>query len=107
MEVEALHPLMERLLSEYGERVFGKNFLQKRYLIRLERPGKNHAKSWQWHWHLDSLVKDVSSIEVHPTFDATGMIQGFLLISGQKRVETTSTEEATLKEALVALYLQE
>lgn len=105
-EVEALHPLVERLLSEYGEHVFGKNFLQTRYLVRLERPGKNFEKSWHWHWHLDSLVKDKNSLEVHPTFDSTGIIQGFLLISGRKRVEATSADEDTLKEALVSLYVQ-
>ncbi|MDQ6662300.1 MAG: hypothetical protein M3Z24_15215 [Chloroflexota bacterium] len=106
-EVEALNPLMERLLSEYGERVFGKGLLQKRYIVRLERPGKSKSlgKSWNWHWHLDSLVKDMSSVEVHPTFDADGMIQSFLLISGHKRVKTTSADEAILKEALVSLYL--
>jgi hypothetical protein len=105
-EVEALNPLMERLLSEYGEHVFGKSFLQKRYLVRLERPGKSLEKSWNWHWHLDSLVKGMSSVEVHPNFDAEGMIHGFLLISGHKRVETTSADEVALKEALVSLYLQ-
>lgn len=105
-EVEALHPLLERLLTEFGEYVFGKNLLQKRYLVRLERPGKNLEKSWNWHWHLDSLVKDKNSLEVHPTFDTTGVIQGFLLISGRKRVEATSADEAALKEALVSLYVQ-
>jgi len=105
-EVEALNPLMERLLSEYGEHVFGKSFLQKRYLVRLERPGKSLEKSWHWHWHLDSLVKGMSSVEVHPNFDAGGMIQGFLLVSGHKRVEATSADETALKEALVSLYLQ-
>ena len=105
-EVEALNPLMERLLSEYGEHVFGKSLLQKRYIVRLERPGKSLEKSWNWHWHLDSLVKDRNGVEVHPTFDANGIIQGFLLISGRKRVQTTSADEAALKEALVSLYLQ-
>jgi hypothetical protein len=54
---------------------------------------------------LDSLVKDRNGVEVHPNFDANGIIQGFLLISGRKRVETTSADEAALKEALVSLYL--
>ncbi len=103
-EVEALNPLMERLMSEYGEHVFGKSFLQKRYLVRLERPGKSLEKSWNW--HLDSLVKGMSSIEIHPNFDDGGMIQGFLLISGHKRVEATSADETAIKEALVSLYLQ-
>src|SRR2546430_12566802 len=75
-EVGALNPLMERLLSEYGERVFGRSFLEKRYLVRLVRPGKSLEKSWHWHWQLDSLVKGMSSVEVHPNFDAGGMIQG-------------------------------
>jgi hypothetical protein len=34
------------------------------------------------------------------------MIHGFLLISGHKRVEATSADEAAIKEALVSLYLQ-
>ena len=105
-EVEAFTPLLERLLSEYGERVYGKSLLQKRFLIRLERPGKNRDKAWTWHWHLYSLVKDMQSVEVHPHFDATGMIQSFSLISGNKRIETTSADESSLKEALVSLYLQ-
>jgi hypothetical protein len=105
-EVEALNPLLERLLSEYGERVFGKNLLQKRYIVRLERPGKSLEKSWNWHWHLDSLVKGSEGVEVYPTFDVRGIIRGFLLRSGRKRVETTSADEAALKEALISLYLQ-
>jgi len=105
-EVEALNPLLERLLSEYAERVFGKNLLQKRYIVRLERPGKSLEKSWNWHWHLDSLIKGSYGVEVYPTFDVHGIIQGFLLRSGRKRVETTSADEVALKEALVSLYLQ-
>jgi hypothetical protein len=105
-EVETLNPLLERLLSEYGEHVFGRSLFQKRYIVRLERPGKNREKSWTWHWHLDSLVKGSNGVEVHPIFDRNGIIQGFLLISGRKRVEATSADEATLKEALVSLYLQ-
>lgn len=105
-EVEAFNPLLERLLSEYGERVYGKSMFQKRFLVRLERPGKSHDKAWSWHWHLDSLVKNMQSVEVHPHFDAAGMIQGFLLISGSKHIETTSADEPSLKEALVSLYVQ-
>ena len=105
-EVEMFNPLLERLLSEYGERVYGKNLFQKRFLVRLERPGKNRDKAWTWHWHLDSLVKNMQSVEVHPHFDATGMIQRFLLISGNKHIETTSADESSLKEALVSLYMQ-
>lgn len=105
-EVEALNPLLERLLNEYGERVFGKSLLQKRYIVRLEHPGKSLEKSWNWHWHLDSLVKGSNGVEVYPTFDDNGIIQGFLLRSGRKRVETTSADEVALKEALVSLYLQ-
>lgn len=105
-EVEALNPLMESLLSEYGEHVFGKSLLQKRYIVRLERPGKSREKSWNWHWHLDSLVKDRSGVEVHPTFDAHSLIQGFIMVSGHRRVEITVTDEAALKDALVSLYLQ-
>jgi hypothetical protein len=105
-EVEALNPLLERLLSEYGERVFGKSLLQKRYIVRLERPGKSLEKSWSWHWHLDSLVKGSNGVEVYPTFDDNGIIRGFLLRSGRKRVEITSADEVALKDALVSLYLQ-
>ncbi|HCI79757.1 MAG TPA: hypothetical protein DHW02_08710 [Ktedonobacter sp.] len=105
-EVEAFNPLLERLLSEYGERVYGKSMFQKRFLIRLERPGKNRDKTWTWHWHLYSLVKTMQSVEVHPHFDATGVIQRFSLISGNKHIETTSADEPSIKEALVSLYMQ-
>ena len=105
-EVETFNPLLERLLSEYGERVYGKSMFQKRFLVRLERPGKNRDKAWTWHWHLYSLVKNMPSVEVHPHFDATGMIQSFSLVSGDKHIETTSAEESSLKEALVSLYME-
>ena len=105
-EVEAFNPLLERLLSEYGERVYGKSLLQKRFLVHLERPGKSRDKAWTWHWHLNSLVKNINSVEVHPNFDATGMIQNFILVSGDKHIETTSADEPSIKEALVSLYLQ-
>lgn len=105
-EVEAFNPLLERLLSEYGERVYGKNMFQKRFLVRLERPSKSRNKAWTWHWHLNSLVKNIHSVEVHPHFDATGTIQSFLFISGEKQIETTSVDEPAIKEALVSLYLQ-
>ncbi len=105
-EVEALNALMERLLSEYGDHVFGRSFLQKRFMVRLERPGKSNEKSWNWHWHLHSLVKGLGSVEVHPNFAADGMIQGFLLMSDYKRVEVVSVDEAAIKEGLVTLYLQ-
>ena len=105
-EVEAFNPLLERLLSEYGERVYGKSMFQKRFLVRLERPGKNRDKAWTWHWHLYSLVKNIQSVEVHPHFDASGMIQHFSFISDNKRIETTSAEESSLKEALVSLYME-
>jgi len=105
-EVEAFNPLLERLLSDYGERVYGKNLFQKRFLVHLERPGKSRDKSWTWHWHLNSLVKNIHSVEVHPHFDAKGLIQNFLLISDDKHIETTSADESSLKEALVSLYMQ-
>ncbi len=105
-EVALLNSLLTRLLSEYGEHVFGKSLLQKRFLVRLERPGKNLEKSWTWHWHLDSLVKGMNSVEVHPNFASDGTIQGFLLLSGCKRVEVADADEAALKDALVSLYLQ-
>lgn len=105
-EVEALNPLLERLLSEYGERVFGRSFLQKRFIVRLERPGKSLEKSWNWHWHLDSLVKDLSSVEVNPVFASDGMIRGLLFTSAQKRMEAAGADEDAIKEVLVALYLQ-
>jgi hypothetical protein len=105
-EVALLTPLLTRLLSEYGEHVFGKSLLQKRFLVRLERPGKNLEKSWTWHWHLDSLVKGMNSVEVHPNFAFDGTIQGFLLLSAGKRVEVADADEAALKDALVSLYMQ-
>ncbi len=104
-EIEALHPLMERLLGEYGDRVYGRRFMQKRYLVRLERPGKSGQKSWNWHWHLDSLVSHLSGVEVHPCFAADSTISSLSFISGYKRIETNSSDEAAIKEALVSLYL--
>ena len=105
-EVEALNPLLQRLLTEYGEHVYGKNLFQKRFLVRLERPGNSGEKAWNWHWHLNSLVPDVKGIEVHPRFDAEGTIQGFELQSKARRVEITGIDEATIQEGLVSLYLQ-
>lgn len=105
-EVEAFDPLVQRLLSEYGERVYGKSFTQKRFLLRLERPGKNREKSWSWHWHLYSLVKNLASVEMHPLFTDEGVIRSFVLTSGQKRVEIVSADEDGIKEGLVALYMQ-
>jgi hypothetical protein len=104
--VEALDPLVQRLLSEYGEFAFPKNFFLKRFLVRLERPGHNAEKSWSWHWHLYSLVKHVESIEVHPRFAADGAIKGLTLLKGQKRVEVDGSDETDLKEGLVSMYLQ-
>lgn len=104
-EIEALHPLMERLLGEYGDRVYGRRFIQKRYMVRLERPGKSGQKSWSWHWHLDSLVSNFSGVEVHPRFADDGAINGLVFVSGHKRVEAASVDEAAIQEALVSLYL--
>lgn len=105
-EVEALDPLLQRLLSEYGEHVYGKNLFQKRFLIRLEQPGKNSEHSWNWHWHLYSLVRDKANVEVAPNFNEAGFIESFVLTSGRKRTEVASVDEATLKDGLVSLYLQ-
>ncbi|GAC1430228.1 MAG: hypothetical protein NVS4B1_27020 [Ktedonobacteraceae bacterium] len=105
-EVEALNPLLQRLLAEYGEHVFGKSLLQKRFLVRLERPGKSGEKTWNWHWHLNSLTRDMHGIEVHPCFDAEGTIQGLELQSKARCVEIPSIDEAAIQEGLVSLYLQ-
>ena len=105
-EIDAFNPLLTRLLNEYGERAYGKSFFQKRFQVQLEHPGKSLKKQWGWHWHIYSFVKDVASVEVHPNFDEKGIISSFLLLSGFKRVETTSTDELELKEALVSLFLQ-
>jgi hypothetical protein len=105
-EVEALHPLMERLLSEYGDHVYGRSFTQKRYVVRLEHPGKSRQKSWNWHWHLDSLVRNLSGVEVHPCFANNNTLHKLVLMSGHKRIEVNSLEEDAIKEALVSLYLQ-
>ena len=105
-EVETLDPLIQRLLSEYGEHLYGKGMLQKRFLVRLERPGNNAERSWNWHWHLYSLVKGKASIELSPTFNELGVIQGFIAISDQKRVEIAAADEQAIKDGLVALYLQ-
>jgi len=105
-EIDDFNPLLTRLLNEYGERAYGKSFIQKRFQVQLEHPGKSQKKQWGWHWHIYSFVKNVASVEVHPNFDEKGIISSFLLLSGNKRVETTSTDELELKEALVSLYLQ-
>jgi hypothetical protein len=105
--VEALDPLVQRLLTEYGEFAFPKSFLQKRFLVRLEHPGHNAEKFWNWHWHLYSLAKHTQSIEVHPRFAPTGMIEGFILLKGQQRIEVEGNDETPIKEGLVSLYLQE
>jgi hypothetical protein len=104
-DVETFDPLIQRLLNEYGEATCGKSLLQKRFLVRLERPGKSAAKSWNWHWHMYNLVKPVESVEVHPGFTPDGMVQGFTLIRGQKHIEISGTDEAALKEGLVSIYL--
>jgi hypothetical protein len=121
IEVMAFDPLVQRVLTEYAERVFGKSFMQKRFLVRLERPGQrpvarsnsssvqavgNDHKSWTWHWHLDSLVRGKSGLELHPVFSPDAMIQGFVLLSGQHRVEIPATDEEAIKEGLVSLFLK-
>jgi len=105
-EVEMLNPLLQRLLTEYGEHVFGKSLLQKRFLVRLERPGKSGKKAWNWHWHLNSLTPAMNGIEVHPHFDARGTIQSLELQSKDRRVEITDLSEEAIQEGLVSLYLQ-
>ncbi len=105
-EVETFDPLIQRLLSEYGEHVFGKGLLQKRFLVRLERPGKTREKAWNWHWHLDNLVKNANSVELHPNFASNNTIQGFVLLSGQKRIEVPATDDVAIKEGLVSLYME-
>lgn len=105
-EVEALDPLVQRLLSEYGEHIYGKGLIQKRFLVRLERPGKSAERSWHWHWHLYSLVKGKASLKLHPTFNEEGVLQSFIATSGEKRVEIAGADEAAIKAGLVALYLQ-
>jgi hypothetical protein len=104
-EVEALHPLLLRLLTEYGEHVYGQSLFQKRFLVRLERPGNSGKKAWNWHWHLNSLVPTMKGIEVHPRFDAEGSIQGFELQSRERCVEVTGIDETAIQEGLVSLYL--
>ena len=105
-EVEMLNPLLQRLLSEYGEHVFGKSLFQKRFLVRLERPGKSGKKAWNWHWHLNSLAPDMHGIEVHPHFDANGTIISLELRSKNRHVEITDISEEAIQEGLVSLYLQ-
>jgi hypothetical protein len=103
--VEAFDAFVQRLLTEYGEFAIAKSFFQKRFLVRLERPGQSEKKAWHWHWHLYSLVKNTESVEVHPRFAPDGMIAGFTLLKGRKRVEIEGTDETALKEGLVSLYL--
>jgi hypothetical protein len=75
--------------------------LQKRFIIRLEAPGKSAEKSWNWHWHLYSLVKQSASIELHPHFSADGTIEGFTILKGSKCIEVTGCAEEDLKEGLI------
>ncbi len=105
-EVELCDPLIQRLLSEYGEHAYGKSVFQKRFLIRLECPGKNSQRAWNWHWHLYSLVRGKESVELHPTFAADGVIVGFTLVSGRKKVEIAGIDETAIQEGLVSLYMQ-
>lgn len=105
-EVEALDPLLQRLLAEYGEHLYGKGLVQKRFLVRRERPGKGAERSWNWHWHLYSLVKGKASIELHPIFNKEGVVQGFTATNGEKSVEIPAADETAIKDGLVALYLQ-
>jgi hypothetical protein len=122
-EVAAFDPLVRRVLTEYAERVFGKSFVQKRFLVRLERPGHrpgarskstsalqeaagDNSKCWTWHWHLDSLVRGKPGLELHPTFSPINLIQGFVLLSGQHRLEISSPDEEAIKEGLVSLFLR-
>ena len=105
-EVEMLDPLLQRLLAEYGEHVFGKNLFQKRFLVRLERPGKSGGKTWNWHWHLNSLVPTMKGIEVHPRFDTEGTLLSLVLQSKGRQVELTDMSEEAIQEGLVSLYLQ-
>lgn len=105
-EVFAFDALMQRLLAEYAEHVYGKSMFQKRFIIRLEYPGTNNQRTWNWHWHLYCLVRGQESVEVQPQFCATGTIQGLTLISGQKHVVISPLTEAAIKDGLVTLYMQ-
>jgi hypothetical protein len=100
-QVAAFDPLIQRLLHEYGEFAFAKSLLQKRFIIRLEPPGKNTEKSWNWHWHLYSLAKHNASIELQPRFSATGTIEGFTILKGSQRIEVAGHSEEALKEGLL------
>ena len=104
-EVEAFAPLIERLLSEYGEATCGKPMLRKNFLVQLERPGKAVGKFWNWHWHLYNLAKPRESVEVHPDFTPDGMIQGFTFTREKKHIKILGTDKSALKEALVSIYL--
>ena len=99
--VTAFDPLIQRLLHEYGDFAFARSLLQKRFIIRLELPGKGVEKSWSWHWHLYSLVKQSASIELHPQFSTDGAIAGFIILKGSKRIEVAGCTEEDLKESLI------
>ena len=62
---------------------------------------KSAEKSWNWHWHLYSLVKQSASIELHPQFSADGAITGFSILKGSKRIEVAGCTEEDLKEGLI------
>jgi hypothetical protein len=104
-EVETFAPLIQRLLSEYGEATSGKTMLRKNFLVQLERPGRGAGKFWNWHWHLYNLARPRESVEVHPNFAPDGIIQGFTFIRGKRHIQILGTDESILKEGLVSIYL--
>ena len=106
-EVRAFDALIQRLLAEYAEHTYGKSLFQKRFIIRLEHPGTNNQRTWDWHWHLYSLVRGQGNVEVQPQFCASGTLQGFTLVSGHKHVVVSCANEAAIKDGLIALFMND
>ncbi len=108
-QVQELDPLIQQILAEFGDRVFGHTFRGKQYATRLEVPGqkpgatRGSVEAWGWHWHLYSFHKTLPGLELHPTFDDTGLLTTFTLLGGAWR-ETCEPTEAALKTSLVHAY---
>lgn len=110
-QVQALDPLVQLLLSEYGQRAMGKTFRGRQYGTLLESPGQRNLghgeiERWDWHWHLHSYVRGVPGLEVHPQFDEQGVIIA-LDVRSSSAVwdEVAAPTEDALKAALVHAYL--
>lgn len=113
--VRALDPLIEQTLTDYGERAIGRGLGSRNFRVQLEAPRSPQATpplaasatapsgQWTWHWHLHSFVRGKPGLEIHPIFDAHGVIIA-LDVRGGAWHETTAPDENALKQALVHAY---